>query len=116
MILLNRCLNGQDRVGLIHQGRLLACDTPEQLKKLMTGTILELRSPEPRRVARLLKEQLPDSQVGLFGDRIHIVTEDVTSATSRIEALFKETSLPSPLLIPIEPSLEDIFVSVMAEK
>jgi ABC-2 type transport system ATP-binding protein len=104
------------RVGLIHRGSLLACDTPDNLKKLMTGTILELRSPEPRRVTRLLREHLPDTQIGLFGDRLHIVTEDIALVTSRIEALFKEASFPSPLLRPIEPSLEDIFVSVMAEQ
>ena len=104
------------RVGLLQQGSLLACDTPEQLKKLMKGTILELRSPELRRIARLLREQLPGAQVGLFGDRLHIVTEDVTLDTSRIEEIFKETSLPPPLLRPIEPSLEDIFVSIMTGK
>ena len=32
-----------NRVGLMHQGRLLAVDTPEQVKKLMPGTILEIR-------------------------------------------------------------------------
>jgi ABC-2 type transport system ATP-binding protein len=104
------------RVGLIHQGRLLACDTPDNLRKLMTGTILELRSPDPRRVAHLLREQLPGAKVGLFGDRLHVVTEDVTLVTSRIEAIFKEASLPFPLLRTIEPSLEDVFVSVMAEQ
>ena len=104
------------RVGLIHQGRLLACDTPDNLRKLMTGTILELRSPDPRRVAHLLREQLPGAKVGLFGDRLHVVTEDVALVTSRIEALFKEASLPFPLLRTIEPSLEDVFVSVMAEQ
>jgi ABC-2 type transport system ATP-binding protein len=103
------------RVGLIHQGRLLACDTPDNLKKLMKGTILELHCREHRRVARLLREQLPEAQVGLFGDRLHVVTEDVTLTTSRIEAFFKETSLPSPLLRPLDPSLEDVFVSVMVQ-
>ena len=31
------------RVGLIHRGRLLACGTPAEVKKLMRGTILEIR-------------------------------------------------------------------------
>ena len=33
-----------NRVGLIHNGRLLACGTPEEVKKLMRGTILEIRA------------------------------------------------------------------------
>jgi ABC-2 type transport system ATP-binding protein len=59
-----------NRVGLIHKGKLLACDTPDGLKKLMRGTILEVRSGEPRRTARLLKERLRDASVGLFGDKV----------------------------------------------
>ena len=38
-----------NRVGLIHRGRLLACGTPDEVKKLMRGTILEIRTDEPRR-------------------------------------------------------------------
>ncbi len=104
-----------NRVGLLHQGRLLACDTPENLKRLMKGTLLELRAPDPRRIARLLREELPEAQINLFGDRIHIVANDPSRITGRITALFAEAALPPPLLHPIEPSLEDVFVSVMEE-
>jgi len=65
-----------DRVGLIHMGRLLACDTPAGLKKLMRGTVLEVRSGEPRRAARLLRERLEDATVSLFGDKVHVATID----------------------------------------
>jgi ABC-type multidrug transport system, ATPase component len=38
-----------NRVGLINKGRLLACGTPEEVKMLMSGKIMEIRSSEPRR-------------------------------------------------------------------
>ena len=37
------------RVGLMHCGRLLACGTPAEVKRLMRGTIVEIRTAEPRR-------------------------------------------------------------------
>ena len=37
-----------DRVGLMHRGHLLACGTPGDVKKLMRGTILEIRMDDPR--------------------------------------------------------------------
>ena len=40
-----------NRVGLIHHGRLLACGTPGEVKRLMRGTILEVRTDEPRQAA-----------------------------------------------------------------
>src|ERR1035441_7316755 len=64
------------RVGLIHKGKLLACDTPDALRGLMKGTILELRTSDLRRTARLLRDAVPGASVGLFGDRVHLVTDD----------------------------------------
>lgn len=104
------------RVGLIHRGKLLACDTPEGLKKLMHGTILEVRTAAPRRTARLLKERLAEASVGLFGDKVHVVTDDpdrIGNAIADICAM--EGSALTGLRI-IEPNMEDVFVSVLSEK
>src|SRR5574340_184966 len=43
------------RVGLIDQCRLLAVGTPDEIKTLMQGQILEIRSSEPLRSAAFLK-------------------------------------------------------------
>ena len=65
-----------NRLALIHQGRLLACGTPDEVKQLMRGTILEIRTAEPRRAAALLRQRFPAASVGLFGDRVHFVDLD----------------------------------------
>jgi ABC-2 type transport system ATP-binding protein len=71
------------RVGLMHKGRLLACDTPKGLKGLMKGGVLEIATGEPRRAVRLLSSLFPSGSVALFGVRR------------------------------VEPSLEDLFVSLL---
>lgn len=73
-----------NRVGLIHKGKLLACGTPDEVKKLMHGTILEIRSPEPRKAASLLRDRLEADSVGLFGDRIHAVTRNPEKAALQV--------------------------------
>jgi len=80
-----------NRVGLIHNGKLLACDTPENLKKLMQGTILEIRTAEPRNAARLLRERLGDVAVSLFGDKVHLVSHD-SDRTKESAAAFLGTA------------------------
>ena len=47
-----------NRLGLIHRGRLLACGTPDEVKQLMRGTILEIRAAEPRRAAAVLRRAM----------------------------------------------------------
>jgi len=103
-----------NRVGLIHKGKLLACDTPGGLKKLMRGTILEVRTEAPRSAARLLTKRLKDASVGLFGDKVHVVTADAEATTAAVEALCREQGMALAGIRVIEPNLEDVFVSMLA--
>jgi ABC-2 type transport system ATP-binding protein len=104
-----------NRVGLIHKGRLLACDTPDALRGLMKGSILEIRSGDLRRSARLLRDAIPDAGVGLFGDRLHMVTDDPEKGRELAAAILEKNGLELIGIKEIEPSLEDVFVSVLSE-
>ena len=104
------------RLGLIDRGRLLACGSPQEVKKLMQGTILEVRTPQPRKATALLREKLEALSVGMFGDRVHVVSSDPEAASVRAEAVLAEASVPLGGIRTIEPSLEDVFVSVLAQE
>jgi len=105
-----------NRVGLIHKGKLIACDTPEGLKRLMHGTILEVRTEEPRRTAHLLKEQLPGASIGLFGDKVHVVTDDPDLIGNAVAEICAKEGLTLIGIRIIEPNMEDVFVSVMGRE
>ncbi|MCC6124990.1 MAG: ABC transporter ATP-binding protein [Pirellulales bacterium] len=104
-----------NRLALIDRGRLLACGTPDEIKGLMRGAILEIRCERPRAAAALLKEKLANATVGLFGDRIHAVGERPERITAEIGRILAEGNLGIESIRLIEPSLEDVFVSVVAE-
>jgi ABC-2 type transport system ATP-binding protein len=101
------------RVGLLHRGRLLAVGTPDEVKRLMRGTILEIRAAEPRKATALLRERLPGIPVGLFGDRVHIVTDDPERTAKQAADLLVGAGLKAEEIRPIEPALEDVFISVL---
>jgi ABC-2 type transport system ATP-binding protein len=104
-----------DRVGLIHRGRLLACGTPSDVKKLMRGTILEIRMDDPRPAVAVLRSRLPEATAGLFGDRVHVVCQEPDRAASESAAALTQAGLSVLGIRTIEPSLEDVFISVLAE-
>lgn len=104
------------RVGLLHQGKLLACGTPDEVKRLMRGTILEVRTAEPRRAAALLRNQLGSGSVGLFGESIHVVTQEPESAEARARAVLSGAGIGVDEIRVVEPALEDVFVSVLTEE
>jgi len=103
------------RVALIHKGRLQSVGTPDEIKRLMRASILQVRAAEPRRAAALLRAGLEAESVSLFGDRIHVVTRDPGGATVRIQALLAQEGLPAPEIRPVAPELEDVFISALAE-
>jgi len=103
------------RVGLIHKGRLLACDEPDRLRKLMRGVILEIRTSDPRKSARLLREEISGATVGLFGDRVHLVTGDPDGSRTAAEETLKKEGIGLSGIRQVDPSLEDVFVSVLSE-
>ena len=104
------------RVGLIHKGKLLACDTPDSLRGLMQGTILELRTSDLRLTARLLRERMTGVSVGLFGDRLHLVTDDPEKDQELAADILAKEGIELRGIRPIEPSLEDVFVSVLSRE
>lgn len=104
------------RVALLHQGRLLVCDRPDRVKTLMRGTILEVRVARAREAAALLKQRVKAESVGLFGDRIHVVTMDRARTAEDVPAVLQAEGFALQGLRSIEPSLEDVFVSVLTRE
>ncbi|MEW6440892.1 MAG: ABC transporter ATP-binding protein [bacterium] len=103
-----------NRLGLLHNGRLLALGTPDEVKTLMRGTILEVRSSRPRQASSVLRRQLAGAAVTLFGDRVHVVTGEPDRAASEAQRVLEAEGLDFLGARAVEPALEDVFVSVLA--
>ena len=101
------------RVGLIHKGRLLACDEPAALRRLAGGSVLELVTPDARTAALMLREQRPDFSVALFGDRLHLTSDAPERADQELRELFRQAGMELQALEQVEPSLEDVFVAMI---
>lgn len=104
------------RVALMDKGRLVAVGTPDEVKGLMRGVLIEVRTSEPRRAVALLREHLEAENIGLFGDRVHIVAQAPDVAMANAEAVLRSSGLPVASIRTIEPSLEDVFVSILSEE
>ena len=101
-----------NRIGLLHQGRLLACDTVDGVKGMLKGALLEVRCESPRRAVDLLRAGALGS-VALFGDRIHVLVEDADRGRLSIESALRTAGLACHALKVIEPTLEDVFTSAL---
>ncbi len=100
------------RVGLLAGGRLLAADTPSNIKLLMRGTIVEIVVADVRRAFAVLKRLGRAREVQLFGDRLNVVVDDPGKEVPAIEAALAGEAIPILQKRTLAPSLENVFISV----
>ena len=102
------------RVGFMKSGRIIAEDTPSQLRARLNGRILELRG-SPVNLLRHVAHKDPDVEdVQAFGDRLHIRTrEDKTQdVLNRLEAQITSEGGHVDELRSVPPVLEDVFIAL----
>jgi ABC-2 type transport system ATP-binding protein len=52
--------------------------------------------------------------VGLFGDRVHVVVDEPETAAAAVRELLRQNAVDLTGVRPVQPSLEDVFVSVLS--
>jgi ABC-2 type transport system ATP-binding protein len=100
------------RIGLLAEGRLLAADTPQGIKRLMRGIVVEIVCPEIRRGFAVLKTVPGVAEVQLFGDRLNAVVSDPDRELPLMEAALAAAGIPVLQRRVLAPSLENVFISV----
>jgi ABC-2 type transport system ATP-binding protein len=105
------------RVGFLSQGRLIALDTPDELKRThMAGHVLEIDCEDSQRAMLVLQKArtsdwIPFTEIALYGAQIHAVVPDATRYGPHVQALLDEAEIEVHSVQWIAPSLEDVFIS-----
>lgn len=101
------------RLALIDKGRVLGSGTPGDIRAMMRGATFEVHTSEPRDAAKALRQQLENAAVALYGDRLHVTTAHTDA--EGVRALLARAGFKVSELRSIEPSLEDVFIGVLAQ-
>lgn len=100
------------RVALMHQGGILTIDTPQALRQRFPGVVIEVVA-SPRREALAAVRGMPTvTQATVFGHALHVVVPDAT-AVEPIVTRLQVRGIHVERALRIEPSLEDVFVSLL---
>ena len=101
------------RVALVHEGRLLALDTPAALQGAMRGAMLEIVGTPVRLAVQVLREAIGAERVQLFGDRVHAHVHEAAEARALVGRLV-QAGVGDAAARPVVPSLEDVFIDRLA--
>ena len=101
------------RVALLHQGKLLFCDTPANLKAGMKKGVLSVTSMDPRSLRSCLQHADGISSLVMTGDGLHVVVDDAARRIPQFEALLKAAQVPCDPIQQVAPTIEDLFVDAV---
>ncbi|HVO80691.1 MAG TPA: ABC transporter ATP-binding protein [Terriglobales bacterium] len=101
------------RVALVHQGKLLFCDTPPNLKARLGKGVLAVISTDPRRLREELEKAGGISSLVLTGDGVHAVVDDLSRRLPEFEARLRSAQVPFDEIRQATPTIEDVFVDAV---
>lgn len=106
-----------NRLVLLDRGRIVAMGTPTELtSRHMKGRLLWIEC-EPLGAALALLQTAPGVlDAAVFGSGIHAVVSDARTAQQTIRDLLMQNKMRVSRIEQIEPSLEDVFVSLTASR
>jgi ABC-2 type transport system ATP-binding protein len=105
-----------DRLALIYRGSIIAMGTSQELKTdFMKNEILEIFLPGPEEWLEKLGALPGVNETALFGTAIHAVVERGERARPVIEKYLRDARCEGFSISRIQPSLEDVFVSLIEE-
>jgi ABC-2 type transport system ATP-binding protein len=106
------------RVALLHQGQLVALDTPGNLRATLPGVVMEVIAGERERATSVL-ERMPDvTDVQLFGERAHVrlAAGARLSDAQQLSAELRAAGIDVESVRRVPASLEDVFIDRVAKE
>jgi len=105
-----------NRLALMSRGRIIALGTPGELKKnWMKDSVIDLECDNLMQASDVLQKEEIFSEVAVFGNLLHLVTEDADTAIPIAKAKLSESGIHVSRIEVITPSLEDVFVTLTAK-
>jgi len=103
-----------NRLGFMVAGELVTEGSPTAIKSAQSGHLLEFIVDRPQRAMDLLKSDAERWRVSLFGERLHIITEDDAATAERTYR--EQLEANGVHVISVREgrfSLEDVFISTV---
>jgi ABC-2 type transport system ATP-binding protein len=102
-----------NRLALMNRGRLIALDTPRGLRERVVEPILEVRTDDAPRSVEALAAAPEVLEAAMFGRSLHVTVRDAHAGADVVRRVLVGAGRAVGDIHPVEPSLEDVFVSLV---
>jgi ABC-2 type transport system ATP-binding protein len=104
------------RVGLMFDGSVIVCDTPERIKGLVEGELLELRPGKLREASDIIAGLPGVLEVQTYGDLLHVFVDDAARRAQEIKGALGRAAISVEGLRQTRPRMEEAFISLIRKR
>jgi ABC-2 type transport system ATP-binding protein len=104
------------RIGLLYRGRLLVCDSPDKVRAMVPGDLLELRPAGVEmaaRCSRLLAEMEGVLEIQTYGDLLHVFVDNYERRHAEVTGRLEQAQVVYNGLRRAQPRMEEAFISLI---
>ena len=105
-----------DRLALLHEGRIMYCDTPRRLKQSMPGAIIRITSTSPRPLLAAVSGLAGVQGALLVGDGVHVHVDDAVRRLPELAQAIALAGIATSDMKQVDPSIEDLFVALLEHR
>jgi ABC-2 type transport system ATP-binding protein len=102
-----------NRLILMNRGKVIAEGTPSELRDGFTEPLYELQTRDAPRAVEILQHQPGIIEAAMFGRAVHVVADATPGVESTMVDALQRAGLEPRDLRRVQPSLEDVFVSLV---
>ncbi|MFQ5593699.1 MAG: ABC transporter ATP-binding protein [Anaerolineae bacterium] len=101
------------RVGLLYRGRLIVCDTPEHIRQMLEGELIEVRTADLKRARESIGNLGGLLEIQTYGDLLHVFVDDAGRRTPQIADALAEAGIAVQRIRTTRPRMEEAFISLI---
>ena len=101
------------RVGLIHQGEIVICDTPAAIRNSLKGEIIKIVTDNWKKAQKVLSESSGVYEVQSYGEALHVLVDSSKKRKKQLSTSLQEKGINIQEIRPTPPRMEEAFISLL---
>ena len=101
------------QVGLIYQGKIVECDSPENIRQKIEGEFIKIVTHDWQKAQEIIQPLTGVLEVQSYGEALHILVDSSTKRLGQIQKTLQKNNLEIMEIRMIKPRMEEAFISLI---
>jgi len=103
------------QVGLIYQGKIVECDSPENIRQKIGGEFIKVVTHDWQKARELIQPLKGVLEVQTYGEALHIHVDSANKRKGQIQKSLHKAKLDILEIRVIKPRMEEAFISLISK-